>query len=73
MLALRITLMLLSPTQMLVVGSALVFLGFILPWLMLLRIVEATLFLSFVAYIAMVAGMVLGTVGAILKAGERHF
>ena len=64
--------MLLSPTRMLMIGTILVISGFVLPWLMLLHIVEPTLFLNFVAYISMVAGMGFGTVGAILKAEERH-
>ena len=64
--------MLLTPTRMLLIGTILVIAGCVLPWLMLLRLVEATLFLSFLAYVAMIGGTALGTVGAILKAGERH-
>jgi hypothetical protein len=61
----------LTPLQMLIIGTLFVLIGFILPWLMVLRLVESTLFLNFFAYLSMVGGSALGLVGAILYRRER--
>jgi hypothetical protein len=54
----------LSPRQLIFIGFLLVFFGFLAPLLMTARIIEATLFLSFLSYGASVAGLMLGIIGA---------
>lgn len=42
-----------------------VVIGFVLPFLMVIQVVESTFFLNFVSYAASVVGMVLGMIGAV--------
>lgn len=39
--------------------------GFVLPFLMVMQVVESTFFLNFISYAASVVGMVLGMIGAV--------
>lgn len=52
--------------QVFVLGFVLVLLGFVLPFLMVLRVIPSTIFLSFLSYAASVAGLFLGLIGAAL-------
>jgi membrane-anchored protein YejM (alkaline phosphatase superfamily) len=45
-------------------GFFLVVLGVVLPWLMFLRIIQSTWVLVFLSFIASLAGVILGVVGA---------
>jgi hypothetical protein len=47
------------------IGFLLVLLGVVLPLLMVMHIVQSTLFLNFFSYTASVTGMTLGLVGAL--------
>jgi len=49
---------------MIALGFVLVLFGFLAPLLMTIRVVEASLFLSFLSYGASVSGLLLGIVGA---------
>ena len=53
-----------SPTLILSVGFLLVLLGAVLPFLMLLQVLSASFWLSFVSYTATVLGLFLGLIGA---------
>jgi len=53
-----------SPIVMIVVALLMLILGFVLPFLMMMRILESTILLNFVAYLVSVFGLVLGLVGA---------
>jgi hypothetical protein len=52
-----------SPGFLLVLGLFLMLLGIVLPFLMVLKVLESTFFLNFFSYGASVAGLALGTVG----------
>ena len=54
----------LSPKAMLLIGFILVLTGAVLPFLMVVRVVESTYFLNFFAFGAQVAGSFLGIIGA---------
>lgn len=53
-----------DPRSIVLLGLVLVVLGFVLPFLMLLRIVETSFFLGFLSYGASIAGLLLGLMGA---------
>jgi len=55
--------MLNSPRFLLSLGMVLMLLGVILPFLMLIRVLESTFFLNFFAWGASVSGLFLGTIG----------
>jgi multisubunit Na+/H+ antiporter MnhC subunit len=54
------------------VGFFLVLLGAVLPFLMVLKILESTFFLNFFSYGAQVTGVVLGLVGVVSQKVERN-
>lgn len=57
--------MALRPKTLILVGFVLVVVGFVLPFLMVMQVVESTFFLNFISYAASVVGMVLGMIGAV--------
>jgi len=62
----------LTPTQFVVLGFLLVTYGMVMPWLMVLQIIEATFFLSFTSYIATFTGLLFGVVGVATYYRERR-
>jgi hypothetical protein len=54
----------LQPWKIIVIGFLLVLLGFLIPFLMVIDIIEANLLLSFLSHGASVAGLFLGLIGA---------
>lgn len=54
-----------------VVGVILMFIGFILPTLIIMQYLPSTLFLNFLAYVASFVGLVMGLLG-ILSFTIRH-
>jgi len=63
----------LSPLQLMVIGFVLLVIGFILPFLMVLRILEPALLLGFIAYLSSLLGLVLGVIGIVMFGGaHRH-
>lgn len=54
----------LPPRTVILIGFFLVLLGAVLPMLMVLKIFEASFFLSFISFGASVLGLFLGLVGA---------
>ena len=55
-----------------IIGSVLLVIGFILPFLMVLRIVEPTLLLGFISYLSSFLGMVFGIIGIVMFGGSRR-
>jgi len=53
-----------NPRLGIAIGFVLVFLGFLLPFLMVLRVLESTFFLNFFSYTASVLGLFLGIISA---------
>jgi len=54
----------LHPGKMIAIGFVLVAFGFIAPLLMVIDVIEASFFLSFLSHGASVTGLLLGIVGA---------
>ena len=54
-----------SPFKMMLLGTALLVLGVLLPLLMVIKILPSTLWLSFLSYTASVVGMFVGLIGAL--------
>ncbi len=65
--------MLLQPKRMLIIGAFLVIFGVVVPFLMVLRLIETTFWLSFLAYAASVAGLLFGVIGAAMYVRQRKF
>ena len=60
------------PGAIIVLGFVLVLLGAVLPFLMVVRIIQPNLPLSFLSYMASVAGLALGLVGTAYYARNRR-
>ena len=61
-----------SPRFLLSLGVFLMLLGIILPFLMVIRVLESTFFLNFFSYGASVAGLAFGTIGFALWSRTRR-
>ncbi len=53
-----------TPKQMILLATALLVLGVVIPFLMVMDVLESTFFLNFFAYGCQVSGLVLGMIGA---------
>jgi len=63
----------LSPKGMMFLGVGLMILGVVLPFLMILRIIEASFWVSFLSYGGSVSGLVIAFLGLIMYARrEKH-
>ncbi len=58
------------PGSLIVVGFLMVLVGAVLPFLMVIRLVESTFLLNFLAYIVSVAGLFLGIIGIAMYIGN---
>ncbi len=62
--------------RMITIGLVLMILGIVLPFLMVLDVIESTFFLNFFSYIISLVGMLVASVGAIMwgvsKRNERR-
>ncbi len=54
----------LSGQQIILIGLVMVLFGFVMPWLMVLGIVESTILLGLFTYAVSTAGLLLGVIGA---------
>ena len=62
-----------SPSFLLGLGIFLLLLGVILPFLMVIQVLESTFFLNFFSWAASVAGLAFGTIGfALVSRGRRE-
>ena len=65
--------MLNSPRFLLSFGVVLMLLGIVLPFLMVIKVLESTFFLNFFSWGASVAGLAFGTIGfAMYSRGKRN-
>ncbi len=55
-----------APWQIILLGFVLITLGMVIPFLIILKIIESTLFLNFLAFTASMAGMMIGFIGMVL-------
>jgi len=55
-----------QPWKIIVIGFFLVLFGAVVPFLMVMRIIESSFILNFLSYGASMAGLVLGLIGAAL-------
>jgi hypothetical protein len=61
-----------SPRFLLILGVLLMLLGIVLPFLMVIRVLESTFFLNFFSWGASVAGLAFGTIGfAVWSRGRK--
>lgn len=58
------------PLKLVLIGFLLVLLGAVLPFLMVIRVLEASFLLSFISYGASVGGLFLGVIGAASYVGN---
>jgi hypothetical protein len=62
-----------GPRTTIFIGFVLVFLGFLLPLLMVAKVLESTYFLNFFSFFASLIGLFLGLIGSAQMAAEaRH-
>ncbi len=61
-----------SPRLLLSLGLTLMLVGILLPFLMVIRVLESTFFLNFFSWGASVAGLSFGTIGFALRSGKRR-
>ncbi len=54
----------LTPGRILVIGFVLVLAGVVLPFLMVMEIIESTIFMNFFAYTLSLIGIIIGGFGA---------
>ena len=55
-----------NPKTLLVIGVFLILAGVILPFLMVIHILESTFFLNFFSFAAQVTGLFLGFIGSVM-------
>lgn len=56
----------LTTGRMITIGLVLMILGIVLPFLMVMDVIESTFFLNFFSYIISLVGMLVASVGAIM-------
>jgi hypothetical protein len=54
----------LSPVKIILIGLVLAILGVVLPFFMVMHIIQSTFFLNFFSYGASTVGLILGIIGA---------
>ncbi|WP_420627748.1 hypothetical protein [Candidatus Leptofilum sp.] len=58
--------------RMIGVGFVLVLIGAIVPFVIVIRLVESTFFLNFIAFAASVIGIFLGVIGTAMHVGDSR-
>jgi type IV secretory pathway TrbD component len=58
----------LSPARLILIGFVLLVIGFLLPFLMVLQVLESTLPMNFLAYLASLFGLIIWLVGVVTYA-----
>ena len=61
-----------NPVRLILIGLVLEVLGFVLPFLMVIKVLTPTFLLSFIAFGASVAGLFVGFYGVSLYAFQRR-
>jgi uncharacterized membrane protein len=62
----------LNPSRLIIIGFVLLIIGFILPLLMVLRVIQSTILLNFLAYGSSFSGLVLGIIGSAWYTGRNR-
>jgi hypothetical protein len=62
----------LSARSTIIIGFLLVMLGFAIPFLMVMRVIEPGLFLSFFSFAASTIGLFLGVIGAAMYVRDHR-
>lgn len=65
--------MIIHPIRFMIVGGLLALFGAAVSFAMVIRVVEATFFLSFLVYISSVIGVFLGIIGAVEYNGRQNW
>jgi hypothetical protein len=60
-----------SPVKILIIGLILMLTGAILPFLMVIHVLESTFFINVIAFMSQVAGLFMGTIGVIFYTKMR--
>jgi len=60
-----------NPKSLMIVGTFLMVTGVVLPFLILLKVLESTYFLNFFSYTIQVLGLILAMIGLVAVAGIR--
>jgi uncharacterized membrane protein len=61
------------PLKLIAFGFLLVLLGVVLPFLMVINVIEPTYFLVFFGYIASITGLMMGLIGSVMYVrGKRE-
>ena len=60
-----------DPRLLLLIGFLLMLLGFVLPFLMVMRVITSTFFLNFFSFTASLVGVVTGMIGVAFYARRR--
>ena len=55
-----------NPKRLLIIGFSLILAGVVLPFLMVIQVLESTFFLNFFSFGAQVAGLFLGFIGSVM-------
>jgi len=55
-----------NPKALLIIGFSLILAGVLLPFLMVIHILESTFFLNFFSFAAQVTGLFLGFIGSVM-------
>jgi len=61
-----------SPIGLMVLGFGLLLFGVLIPFLMVIDVMQAGFLLAFLSYFASISGLILGLVGTALYARERQ-
>jgi hypothetical protein len=61
-----------DPRGIIALGFILVLLGFLVPFLMVLHVIQTSFFLGFISYGASVTGLFLGLLGSVLYARMKR-
>ena len=59
-------------SRLIIIGFFLVLLGAVLPFLIVMGLVESTMILNFIAFASSVVGVFLGVIGTATYVGERR-
>lgn len=61
-----------SPRFLLTLGLFLMILGIVLPFMMVIHVIESTFFINFFSWASSVVGLALGMIGATFMAARRR-
>ena len=61
-----------SPRRLLGIGMLLMLVGIVLPFLMVIQVLESSFFLNFLSWGASVSGLAFGTIGFAMYSKERN-